>query len=210
MRNGSVRRRQPPKVLRTPIQASHSDGASIARQTEERVEAFFQYYGVDRSEPIKLIQQLVRERFPSAFRVTSIGARKTTKKAKWTTYRKAHIYDIMWRYMRRGISMEAAAEKYKKLYCPQRGSVRGVIAEYHRARKFLMSGKAIAEVNAAFKKVYAAVPQTKDRRRGHYSYFIAGRYGLGGVKWGKRRPPSDEELVSFFGPRPKTGSQAVR
>lgn len=213
MRNGTARRRQPPKVLRTPIQASCGDSASIAQQVEERIQALFKYCGVDRSEPIKLIQHLARERFPSAFKFVPIGERRRTKNVKWTYPRRAQLVECIMRQVRQGISQEAAAKHYKDSHCQERGSEKGIVAEFYRSSRLLMFAdltiQEVREVNKALRETYSRMPQCKNSS-GRYSYFVASRGRLGVVEWCKKRPPTEQEMLSIFGAKPVRDSTESR
>lgn len=63
------RKRKPvPAILRTPIECPKFGAEdAVARQTDERLEAVYGYYGVDRKAPsgaAQLIELMARELFP--------------------------------------------------------------------------------------------------------------------------------------------------
>jgi hypothetical protein len=141
-----ARRKPEPIILRTPIECSSAfpsrwEQENISRQTNDRLQAVYDYYGVDRkkrSSASKLIELMAIDRFPAAFERRVIGYPKT-KKPRWTADAKTHLLEFM-RERPEGETQEAAAQRYIKLYCPERSSAKGIVAEYHRAQKWERDG----------------------------------------------------------------------
>lgn len=117
-------------------------GPDEIRQREERLSAVYTYFGVDKRAPeaaAKLIPLLAAEIFPAAFSVVAKGTPRT-KKPLWTWARKNEFLEFMWNKLYSGSSLEEAASEYRQLYCPERSSVKGLIAEFYRADKWQRLG----------------------------------------------------------------------
>jgi hypothetical protein len=144
-------RKPVPRILETPIECSSAfpskrEQEKISRQTKDRLQAVYDYYGVDRkkrSSASKLIELMAIDCFPAAFERRVIGYPKT-KKPKWTADAKTHLLEFM-RERPDGETQEAAAQRYIKLYCQERGSAKGIVAEYHRAQKWERDGSRLTQ-----------------------------------------------------------------
>jgi len=143
---GRVRRKPVPVILETPIQCrsaftSKSEEQDVAKQTEERLQAIFDYYGVDRTTLLSadnLIRLMATDLFPKAFKRRVAGYPKT-KKPRWTAEARVHLLEFM-RERPEGETQEAAAQRYIELFCRERSSAKGIVAEYNRAEKWERDG----------------------------------------------------------------------
>jgi hypothetical protein len=141
------RRKPVPLILRTPIEHSEleeemSSSPAIARQINDRMRAVFEYYGVDRESPTgatKLVGLMARERFPAAFRRVLKGTPKT-KKPKWDFFARSLLVKIFEGSLLQGKSQEEAAQLCIGIW-PQRSSWQGMVAEYYRAKRWLLEHK---------------------------------------------------------------------
>jgi hypothetical protein len=124
-----ARRKPVPAVLRSPIVYSKATGEKgMSRQEEERLQAVYDFYGVDREatdSATRLVELMAKERFPTAFERRRKDDPKT-KKPKWTSAdSRRHLLEFFRDNQVPGMSQEDVARLYIKQFCPERGSPKG-------------------------------------------------------------------------------------
>jgi hypothetical protein len=133
-----------PSILKTPIERSrYASKDTVARQRQTRLCAVYEFYGVQHGmhgAEAELIAAMAAERFPAGFRIVPVGAPRT-KQRIWDCFRRTHLLEFMENRLASGMTQEQAAELYRKRHFANRGSAKGLVAEYHRAERFSRLGK---------------------------------------------------------------------
>jgi hypothetical protein len=139
-----ARRRSVPTILKSPMEHSlYANRASVALQRQARLQAVYEFYGVQYGKEgaeAELIATMVADKFPAGFRILPAGAPRT-KKRVWDCFQRAHLVEFMEDRLAKGMTRIQAAELYRRKYFSNRGSAKGLVAEYYRAERFSRLGK---------------------------------------------------------------------
>jgi hypothetical protein len=139
-----TRRKPVPAILRTPMEYTEFEAKrAISRQFEVRLRAVFDYYGVDQEAPsaaLQLIELMAKDRFPSGFKRVPKGTPRT-KRPTWDFLTRKLLVRTIDGCLLQGMTQEQAARTYIADFCPERSSCKGLVAEYHRAKKWLQEYK---------------------------------------------------------------------